>query len=634
MSTLQLENIGYWPIYGRGSRSAAHRPYPVSLFFTILTISPVLLVVSRRIKKGNFCLFVVTILVASKEGGSPPRAQCASFEYFINSTYTHTHIRSRAISLESIALASSTKENPPIHSCYAAYATTRALHTHPRIGDNDNNSDDSEQKYCLYGAHSHSGSIPSRSFLTARQIEGVSLYVLAFRATTTASVYRTGLAREIKYVDILQRYTYATGLGVRKSTNVRAKEKISSRECSSRCRNSGSIFPEGASDEQLAQQVRNIVRLRGKIDWASQESRHDFLRQLDPITRYWQITSPPNLRPIFEPGEIDRLLVDCLSCDYGAHIRLGAEGFIDFVSRSGYRDRPELDADGQPPALTRTTAVHEAARLQRHEHVDNLLIIYDNYKANYADETGFTHFHAACAAESVSVVVQFIRHGVDLNVVWPRTGETGLHLALAGRRDIAWNWLLEAGADPRIANNEGLTALQIIARRSFDDARLQAMFGNPRRGFYRRWALDCFVELTQNLLTSVTCENVLSNMDPKDQWSICVAVTRAQAEAQPAGAAAAPAAAPAPDAAAAVRRVVETSFSYVNATRGAQDKISSPCSCKRIIFDSPRACGSSLQYTRDELYIPVYMDSGAHRRTMRIISRIILYTQSYNMTKF
>ncbi|CAB0027918.1 unnamed protein product [Trichogramma brassicae] len=31
MSTLQLENIGfYWPIYGRGSRSAAHRPYPIS----------------------------------------------------------------------------------------------------------------------------------------------------------------------------------------------------------------------------------------------------------------------------------------------------------------------------------------------------------------------------------------------------------------------------------------------------------------------------------------------------------------------------------------------------------------------------------------------------------------------------
>uniref|UniRef100_A0ABD2WYW0 Uncharacterized protein n=1 Tax=Trichogramma kaykai TaxID=54128 RepID=A0ABD2WYW0_9HYME len=116
-------------------------------------------------------------------------------------------------------------------------------------------------------------------------------------------------------------------------------------------------------------------------------------------------------------------------------------------------------------------------------------------------------------------------------------------MALAGRRDIAWNWLLEARANPRIANNEGLTALQIIARRNFDEARLQGMFGSPRRGFYRRWALDCFVELTQNLLTSVVCESVLSNMHPRDQWSICLAVTLAKPEAQSA-------AAPAPDAAA------------------------------------------------------------------------------------
>ncbi|KAL7296817.1 hypothetical protein TKK_0010214 [Trichogramma kaykai] len=284
----------------------------------------------------------------------------------------------------------------------------------------------------------------------------------------------------------------------------------------------GSISPR--ERRKIAQQRENIIRLRRNIDWASQESRYVFLRQLDSITRYWQITAAPNLRPIFQPGEIDRLLIDCLSCNYGAHIRLGTEGFIDFVSRDGYRDRPELDAEGRPLVLIRTTAVHEAARLQRYKLVDELLIIYDNYQANYADEqTDYTHFHAACAVES--------------------TGETGLHLALAGRRDIAWNWLLEARANPRIANNEGLTALQIIARRNFDEARLQGMFGSPRRGFYRRWALDCFVELTQNLLTSVVCESVLSNMHPRDQWSICLAVTLAKPEAQSA-------AAPAPDAAA------------------------------------------------------------------------------------
>ncbi|KAL7300561.1 hypothetical protein TKK_0006557 [Trichogramma kaykai] len=310
-------------------------------------------------------------------------------------------------------------------------------------------------------------------------------------------------------------------------------------------------FPTGVSEEELAKQQRDIVRLRHKIDWDSQESRYDFLRQLAPITRYWQISSPPNAGQIFQPGEIDRLLIDCLSCDYGAHIRQGTEGFIDFVSRGGYRDRPELDAEGRPLRLTRTTAVHVAARLQRYRLVDELLIIYNSYQANYVDEeTGLTHFHAACAAESVSVIVQFIQHGVDLNAVWPQTGETGLHLALAGRRDIAWNWLLEAGADPRIRNNEGVTALQIIALRDFDEARLQAMFGNQRQGFYRRWALECFVELTQNLLTNVVCENILSNMHPKDQWSICVAVTMAQQAAELADAGAAAPAAPAPDAAA------------------------------------------------------------------------------------
>ncbi|CAB0038896.1 unnamed protein product [Trichogramma brassicae] len=84
-----LENIGYWPIYGRGSPSAGHRLYPVSLFFTILTLSPVLLVVSRRIKKGNFRLFVYNKMKTNCFGA----AQRSSPE--IDSSKQHTTERAR-----------------------------------------------------------------------------------------------------------------------------------------------------------------------------------------------------------------------------------------------------------------------------------------------------------------------------------------------------------------------------------------------------------------------------------------------------------------------------------------------------------------------------------------------------------
>ena len=59
--------------------------------------------------------------------------------------------------------------------------------------------------------------------------------------------------------------------------------------------------------------------------------------------------------------------------------------------------------------------------------------------------------------------------GTLVNTRDPRTGQTGLHIAVA-RRDTAWvNFLTQRGADANLADREGMTPLIIAAQIGFAD---------------------------------------------------------------------------------------------------------------------------------------------------------------------
>ncbi|CAB0029459.1 unnamed protein product [Trichogramma brassicae] len=86
------------------------------------------------------------------------------------------------------------------------------------------------------------------------------------------------------------------------------------------------------------------------------------------------------------------------------------------------------------------------------------------FDVNYTDESGYTHFYAACWFGCVKVVRGFLEHGQDPNCIWPETGDSALHFALSfSSSDDVMILLLRAGASPNLANKKGLTPLHLIA---------------------------------------------------------------------------------------------------------------------------------------------------------------------------
>ncbi|CAB0030099.1 unnamed protein product [Trichogramma brassicae] len=151
------------------------------------------------------------------------------------------------------------------------------------------------------------------------------------------------------------------------------------------------------------------------------------------------------------------------------------------AAADAYRDEPEIDENGII-SPRRTTPIHHAVKkneeFRQWIYVFPLLFdICGKFDVNYTDESGYTHFHAACQFSCVRVVQGFLEHGQDPNCIWPETGDSALHIALR----FAWTndimiLLLRGGADPNLPNKKGSTPLHIIAKEDSDCEKVKLFF--------------------------------------------------------------------------------------------------------------------------------------------------------------
>ncbi|CAB0043476.1 unnamed protein product [Trichogramma brassicae] len=254
---------------------------------------------------------------------------------------------------------------------------------------------------------------------------------------------------------------------------------------------------------QQKRQLVTMKNLRDLVHWEMEAQRIQFFWHLCPLISDWR--GPyPDLRTILHPEEVEHLL--SIAVNYWKHDPMNtvtAAYFIRFVVQTGYKDEPKLDENGKP-LLHRSTPVH---RLIKHasfvnnivhdDDVDNireLFYIYDGY--NYVDESGYTHFHVACALGLYDA-----RLGED--AVRDRRRKTS---AGAGRRSRrGWQHAVarglgrqqqksgriavEARSDPNSRNMDGSTALHIVCKRIYDDDLAMSFFETCYR-LHRKIEID------------------------------------------------------------------------------------------------------------------------------------------------
>ncbi|CAB0042031.1 unnamed protein product, partial [Trichogramma brassicae] len=183
----------------------------------------------------------------------------------------------------------------------------------------------------------------------------------------------------------------------------------------------------------------------------------------------------PNLRDFFRTEQIDWLLTEDVK-NKNDNI-YGGYPFIRFAARTGYKDEPEIDENGKP-LLRRTTPIHNAARLRGSSFtiIRELFKIYDRFDVNYSDEFGYTHFHVVCRHGCYELVEKFLEAGQDPNLVVTKTGNSPLHLAVTRVDEDTVRVLLRNGADPNLANKDGLTPLHFICNTADEDEIFAELF--------------------------------------------------------------------------------------------------------------------------------------------------------------
>ncbi|CAB0040225.1 unnamed protein product [Trichogramma brassicae] len=182
----------------------------------------------------------------------------------------------------------------------------------------------------------------------------------------------------------------------------------------------------------------------------------------------------PEVHEFLLHKEIECLLWDSVNCKHEKFGYVPGNVFIELTADADYTDEPDVDENGT--TLTRrTTPIHAAVK--NCEKPDRawtrlfppLFEIYDRFDVNFTDESGYTHFHAACQFSCDKAVREFLEHGQDPNCIWSETGDSVLHVAVENALDSGiMEMLLRGSADPNLVNKKGLTPLHIIAKVDFD----------------------------------------------------------------------------------------------------------------------------------------------------------------------
>ncbi|XP_014238267.1 ankyrin-3-like [Trichogramma pretiosum] len=221
--------------------------------------------------------------------------------------------------------------------------------------------------------------------------------------------------------------------------------------------------------------VKKLKAMRAEVDWDMVDERRNFLRQLYPVIENWK-GQLPDLRDIFRPEEIDWLIAEEVTSKSDDESEANVEfPLVKFVINTGYKDAP---ANKDNPL--RTTPVHLAAKRGFARAVVDLFQIYAESEVNYRDEaSGVTHFRLACEYGCNDVCARFLERGRQnpnsfvplVDAAAREYDDPPLHLALRRENPALSALLLQSGADPNLANGEGLTPLHVICRNEFYNGR-------------------------------------------------------------------------------------------------------------------------------------------------------------------